>query len=103
MANYITTKISQLYNNSGAKMEVWPVNHPFTTGEWVKDNRLYLGPTLANRWIEVGDYKEVEVTPPPDDPPPPVNLPVGTIQQTRYSIDNGVTWTPWEYWTKTDV
>ena len=101
MTNYITTTIAQLYNNNGIKAETLPKDTPFTTGDWVKDGRLFLGPDfLPNRWIPVGQYKMNDVvTPPPDDPPPPT-LPVGAIQQTRFSVDDGVTWSDWEYWKK---
>jgi hypothetical protein len=100
MTNYITITAAQLYNNNGVKMEVLPKDTPFTTGDWVKDGKLYLGPAIPNRWIPVGTYEENETVPPPVDPPPPPSLPDGTIQQIRYSQDEGVTWTDWEYWRK---
>lgn len=105
MTNYITTQTAQLFNNSGMKVEVWPAGKPFSTGEWVKDGRLFLGTfndAWKNRWIPVGTYKVAgEVTPPPDEPPPPT-LPVGAIEQRRYSLDDGATWSEWEYWKKYD-
>ena len=96
MANYVTIKISPLYNNSGARMETWPANQPFSTGEWVKDGRLYLGPNLANRWIDVGNYRVIEAPPPTTDPPPPAT--VDSIINIRKSRDGGVTWYESKYY-----
>ena len=101
MIDYITTTQAQLYNNNGVKAEVWPAGKTFSTGDWI-DNRngtmmLYLGPTLLNRWIKVGDYDKVGiVTPPPVDPPPPSTA--DTIINIRKSNDGGVTWYESKYY-----
>lgn len=54
--SYVTTKDALIYNNQGVVMMTWKSGTYFTTGDWVKNGRLYLGPTLPNRWIAVGDY-----------------------------------------------
>ncbi len=83
-------------------MEIWPAGKAFSTGEWIVNGRLYLGPTLLNRWINITDYKVVDVVTPPPVDPPPATLPVGAIEQRRYSLDEGKTWSEWEYWKKYD-
>lgn len=55
--NYVTIVDTYIYNNQGLPMVLWKSGTPFTTGDWVKNGRLYLGPGLPNRWITVGTYE----------------------------------------------
>ena len=89
MTNYKITTRARITNNTGGLIGYMEVGTLFTTGEWVKDGRLNIA---VGRWIPVGTYEVVTVTPPPDVPPP-VEPPIEKeVWRVMISHDGGVTW-----------